>query len=177
MILPYTCTDCINQFGCVLDTINLFIILTALTGMQFSYKRKTNHRLTLNYPVVYRLISRKSKHLGLWVTKNVSPADSRLIIKTVDQTVHATSGRLAASFKETPDGIGRTCPVGTATFSAYPPPLRRAHTCKSQIICHGIYSSNMLHTQFAYFYRHKNYWNLKEGAKWDERLVSLIIHG
>nr|GMD93053.1 Uncharacterised protein [Ipomoea batatas] len=61
-------------------------------------------------------------------TKNVSPGDSRLIIKTVDQTVHATSGKLAASSKETPDGTGRTCPAGTATFSAYPPPPTRAHT-------------------------------------------------
>jgi hypothetical protein len=62
------------------------------------------------------------------ITKIVSPADSRLIIKTVDQTVHATSGKLAASLRETPVGTGRTCAAGTATFSAYPPPLSRAHT-------------------------------------------------
>ena len=70
----------------------------------------------------------KLEKIGLEITKNVSPADSRLIIKVVDQTVLATSGKLAASLRETPGGTGRTCPAGTATFSAYPPPLRRAHT-------------------------------------------------
>ena len=49
-------------------------------------------------------------------------------MKTVDQTVHATSGKEAASLSETPCGTGSTCPAGTATFSAYPPPLRRAQT-------------------------------------------------
>lgn len=49
-------------------------------------------------------------------------------MKTVDHTVHATSGKLAASCKETLAGTGRTWPAGTATFSAYPPPPTRAHT-------------------------------------------------
>uniref|UniRef100_A0A9I9EF82 Uncharacterized protein n=1 Tax=Cucumis melo TaxID=3656 RepID=A0A9I9EF82_CUCME len=49
--------------------------------------------------------------------------------KQIDQTVQATSGRLAASFNETPSGIGSSCPAGAATFSAYPPPARIAHTC------------------------------------------------
>lgn len=52
------------------------------------------------------------------ITRNVSPEESLLVMKMVDQTVHATSGKLAASCKETPEGIGRTCPAGTATFSA-----------------------------------------------------------
>lgn len=67
---------------------------------------------------------------GLGLTKKVSPDDRWLVMKTVDQTVHATSGKLAASLSEIPGGTGRTCPLGTATFSAYPPPLKRAHTCK-----------------------------------------------
>jgi hypothetical protein len=76
----------------------------------------------------------KKEEVGSEITKNVSPADSRLVIKTVDQTVHATSGRLAASLRETPCGTGRTCPAETATFSAYPPPLRRAHTYIPQLV-------------------------------------------
>jgi len=39
-------------------------------------------------------------------------------MKTVDQTVHATSGKAAASFREIPAGIGKICPAGTETFSA-----------------------------------------------------------
>jgi len=39
-------------------------------------------------------------------------------MKIVDHTVHATSGKLAASVRETPGGTGSTCPAGTATFSA-----------------------------------------------------------
>lgn len=42
--------------------------------------------------------------------------------------MHATSGKAAASMSETPEATGRTCPAGTATFSAYPPPLSRAQT-------------------------------------------------
>lgn len=62
------------------------------------------------------------------LTRRLSPGDSLLVMKMVDQTVHATSGKLAASVKETPFGTGRTCSAGVATFSAYPPPPRRAHT-------------------------------------------------
>jgi hypothetical protein len=51
-------------------------------------------------------------------------------MNTVDQTVEATSGNPAASLSETPSGIGSSCPAGTTTFSAYPPPLSRAQTCK-----------------------------------------------
>jgi len=39
-------------------------------------------------------------------------------MKTVDHTVHATSRKLPASMRETPGGIGSTCPTGTTTFSA-----------------------------------------------------------
>ena len=49
-------------------------------------------------------------------------------MKTLDQTVAATSGRQAASTRETPDGTGMTCPTGTATRAAYPPPASSAHT-------------------------------------------------
>jgi hypothetical protein len=52
------------------------------------------------------------------LTNKVSPLDSRLVIKIVDHTVHATSVKLAASFREIPVGTGRTCPSETATFSA-----------------------------------------------------------
>src|SRR5699024_3818121 len=56
------------------------------------------------------------------------PRPSPPTIARLDQTVHATSGRVAASCRETPDGTGMTCPAGTTTFSAYPPPARRAQT-------------------------------------------------
>jgi hypothetical protein len=49
-------------------------------------------------------------------------------MKIVDQTVQATSGNPAASRRETPFGIGSTCPAGTFTFSAYPPPPSNAQT-------------------------------------------------
>lgn len=39
-------------------------------------------------------------------TKSISPAERWLVIKIVDQTVQATSGKAAASFNETPDGTG-----------------------------------------------------------------------
>src|SRR6201998_2522624 len=45
-----------------------------------------------------------------------------------DHTVHATSGNPAASMRSTPSGIGITCPAGTATYSAYPPPASSAQT-------------------------------------------------
>jgi hypothetical protein len=50
-------------------------------------------------------------------------------MKIVDQTVQATSGIPAASCRETPFGIGNTCPAGTFTFSACPPPPSNAQTC------------------------------------------------
>ena len=49
-------------------------------------------------------------------------------MKTLDHTVAATSGRQAASTRETPPGTGMTWPTGTATRSAYPPPASSAHT-------------------------------------------------
>ena len=65
-------------------------------------------------------------------------------MKTVDQTVHATSGNPAASNKETPFGMGRRCTAGRDTFSAYPPPPSKAHTCNAK---HGpkISSNNLCH--------------------------------
>ena len=49
-------------------------------------------------------------------------------MKTLDHTVAATSGRAAASTRETPPGTGMTCPTGTATRAAYPPPASSAQT-------------------------------------------------
>jgi hypothetical protein len=49
-------------------------------------------------------------------------------MKTLDHTVHVTSGKAAASSRLTPAGTGNSWPTGTATFSAYPPPVRRAQT-------------------------------------------------
>ena len=49
-------------------------------------------------------------------------------MKTLDHTVAATSGRQAASTRETPPGTGMTWPTGTATRAAYPPPASSAHT-------------------------------------------------
>ena len=49
-------------------------------------------------------------------------------MNTLDHTVQATSGRAAAVTRSTPCGTGITCPAGTATFSAYPPPASRAQT-------------------------------------------------
>ena len=49
-------------------------------------------------------------------------------MKTLDQTVHATSGMTAAVTRSTPGGSGITCPAGTETFSAYPPAASRAQT-------------------------------------------------
>jgi hypothetical protein len=46
--------------------------------------------------------------------------------------VQATSGKPAASVSDTPSGIGSSCPAGTTTFSAYPPPLSSAQTCVKQ---------------------------------------------
>ena len=56
-------------------------------------------------------------------------------MNTVDQTVQATSGKPAASVSDTPSGTGSSCPAGTTTFSAYPPPLSNAHTCKATVKC------------------------------------------
>ena len=39
-------------------------------------------------------------------------------MKTLDHTVHATSGSAAASTRETPAGTGITCPTGTTTYDA-----------------------------------------------------------
>ncbi len=49
-------------------------------------------------------------------------------MKTLDHTVQATSGSAAASTRPTPSGTGSSCPAGTATCSAYPPPVSRAQT-------------------------------------------------
>ena len=49
-------------------------------------------------------------------------------MKTLDHTVHATSGSAAASTSETPAGTGISWPAGTATRAAYPPPVRSAQT-------------------------------------------------
>ena len=48
--------------------------------------------------------------------------------KTFDHTVQTTSGSAAASTRETPSGTGSSCPAGTRTCSAYPPPASSAHT-------------------------------------------------
>jgi hypothetical protein len=69
---------------------------------------------------------------GNFLTRNDSPGERWLVMNTVDQTVQATSGRPAASVSDTPSGTGSSCPAGTTTFSAYPPPLSSAHTCKRQ---------------------------------------------
>src|SRR3954468_14470779 len=61
-------------------------------------------------------------------TRNVSPERSPATIITLDHTVPATSGSAAAVVSSTPSGIGISCPAGTATRVAYPPPARRAHT-------------------------------------------------
>jgi len=50
------------------------------------------------------------------------------VSKMLDDTVQATSGSAAAETRSTPRGTCITCSAGTATFSAYPPPARRAHT-------------------------------------------------
>ncbi len=49
-------------------------------------------------------------------------------MKTFAHTVAATSGRAAAVTRSTPSGTGISCPAGTATSSAYPPAVSRAHT-------------------------------------------------
>jgi hypothetical protein len=49
-------------------------------------------------------------------------------MKTFDHTVHATSGSAAAVTRSIPAGTGISCPAGTATCSAYPPPASSAHT-------------------------------------------------
>jgi hypothetical protein len=45
---------------------------------------------------------------------------------TLDHTVQATSGSAAAVTRSSPRGTGMSCPTGTATSSAYPPPARSA---------------------------------------------------
>ncbi len=45
-----------------------------------------------------------------------------------EYTVQATSGMPAAATGSTPGGSGMTWPRGTATCSAYPPPVSNAHT-------------------------------------------------
>ena len=61
-------------------------------------------------------------------TSSVSPGCRPATMNTLDQTVQATSGSAAAVTRSTPSGSGISCPAGTATFSAYPPPERRAQT-------------------------------------------------
>jgi hypothetical protein len=39
-------------------------------------------------------------------------------MKTLDQTVHATSGRAAAATRSTPSGTGISWPAGTVTWVA-----------------------------------------------------------
>ena len=48
--------------------------------------------------------------------------------KTMDHTVHVTSGSAAAVTRSTPFGTAMSCPTGTATRSAYPPPASSAQT-------------------------------------------------
>lgn len=67
-----------------------------------------------------------------WHTRRLSPGWRCTVMKTVDQTVDATSGIAAASRRDTPFGIGNTWPSGTFTFSAYPPPPSNAHTCSGK---------------------------------------------
>src|ERR1700742_1235394 len=61
-------------------------------------------------------------------TSSVSPATRPAVRTTFDHTVHATSGSDAAVTTSTPVGTGSSCPAGTTTFSAYPPPASKAHT-------------------------------------------------
>src|SRR6476620_1569751 len=61
-------------------------------------------------------------------TSSVCQGRRLAVMKTLDQTVHTTSGSAAASTRLTPEGTGRSCPAGTATFSAYPPPASSAQT-------------------------------------------------
>jgi hypothetical protein len=49
-------------------------------------------------------------------------------MNTFDHTVQATSGSPPAVTRSMPDGTGISCPAGTATSSAYPPPASSAHT-------------------------------------------------
>ena len=59
-------------------------------------------------------------------TSRVSPGRSPASMKTFDHTVQVTSGSAAACTRSTPAGTGNSCPTGTATCSAYPPPESRA---------------------------------------------------
>src|SRR5664280_2709519 len=61
-------------------------------------------------------------------TSSDSPARSPAVMNTLDHTVQATSGRPPAGTRSTPAGTGMSCPTGTATRSAYPPPASSAHT-------------------------------------------------
>src|SRR3954447_11145676 len=61
-------------------------------------------------------------------TSSVWPGCRLAVRKTLDQTVQTTSGSAAASLSETPSGTGSSCPAGTTTCSAYPPPDSSAHT-------------------------------------------------
>lgn len=61
-------------------------------------------------------------------TSSVSPGRRWEIMKTLDHTVQDTSGSAAALSRSTPSGTGSSCPAGTTTFSAYPPPASSAHT-------------------------------------------------
>src|SRR3712207_4589467 len=61
-------------------------------------------------------------------TRKSSPRPRRPSRKTFDQTVQVTSGSAAAVANSTPDGRGSSCPAGTATRSAYPPPASSAQT-------------------------------------------------
>ncbi len=52
-----------------------------------------------------------------WISSN-APGCSRAVIIRLDHTVHATSGRAAASTSPTPSGTGISWAAGTATNSA-----------------------------------------------------------
>jgi hypothetical protein len=51
-------------------------------------------------------------------TSNTSPVPNRAIVTTLDHTVHVTSGRAAASMRDTPAGTGSSWPTGTTASSA-----------------------------------------------------------
>ncbi len=51
-------------------------------------------------------------------TSSTSPGRNPAAMKTLAQTVQATSGSAAASTSPTPEGTGRSSSTGTATCSA-----------------------------------------------------------
>ena len=61
-------------------------------------------------------------------TSSVSPSWRRPRSRTLVQTVAYASGSAAASTSDTGAGTGRHCGAGATQYSAYPPPVRSAHT-------------------------------------------------